>query len=149
MSLRFVSLWRRSDLLFKIFAQKDKRKSDETLRILHDFTNNVIIQRRRNLLNGNYNVEPCEVNEIGMTKKMAFLDILLQSTIDGVPLTDTEIQEEVDAFMFAVSFSLAVGNFSKNMSLYPFLGSRYNYCYNLLYFVPVIAASRSATEINY
>ena len=35
-----------------------------------------------------------------MKKKMALLDVLLQSTIDGVPLTNRQIKDEVDTFLF-------------------------------------------------
>lgn len=37
---------------------------------------------------------------MGMKKKMVLLDVLLQSTIDGKPLTNEDIREEVDTFMF-------------------------------------------------
>ena len=36
----------------------------------------------------------------GIRKKDALLDVLLKSTVNGVPLTDAEIREEVDTFMF-------------------------------------------------
>lgn len=38
--------------------------------------------------------------EIGSKSQMALLDILLQSSIQGVPLSDADIREEVDTFMF-------------------------------------------------
>lgn len=39
-------------------------------------------------------------SEIGSKSQMALLDILLQSSIQGVPLSDADIREEVDTFMF-------------------------------------------------
>jgi cytochrome P450 family 4 len=55
-----------------------------------------------------------EDDDIGIKKKLALLDVLLKATIDGKPLTNAEIAEEVDTFMFeghdtvtsTISFSL-------------------------------------------
>lgn len=114
LQLRVSNLWKRSDLLFKVFAHKEKQKTDKIIKVLHDFTNKVIIQRREHLLknNGCDNERHSRDNNIGMSKKMAFLDILLQATIDGVPLSNTEIREEVDTFMFAVSTFCPCHHFS-------------------------------------
>jgi len=62
-----------------------------------------IIEKRRDLImseqkNGSANDENVEMC-IGKRKK-AFLDTLLTSTIDGKPLTNQEIYEEVQTFMF-------------------------------------------------
>lgn len=40
---------------------------------------------------------------IGIKKKMAFLDLLLLSRINGEPLSDISIREEVDTFLFEVN----------------------------------------------
>lgn len=93
----------RLNALFKMSSQFKKER--EAIEILHKFTNSVIVSRRNELLqkqqNGQSNSsEPNPEDDIGAKKKMALLDVLLQSRIDGKPLTNDDIREEVDTFMF-------------------------------------------------
>ena len=37
---------------------------------------------------------------MGIKQRKALLDVLLESTIDGMPLTDEQIRDEVNTFMF-------------------------------------------------
>lgn len=92
---------------FSTLAKREKA----ALKILHGFTESVIRKRRQELLNLkiNNNEENIKENEeIGIKKKQAFLDILLQSTIDGQPLSDLDVCEEVDTFMFEVLYNINV-----------------------------------------
>ncbi|XP_035900604.1 cytochrome P450 4d2-like isoform X1 [Anopheles stephensi] len=96
---RFVKVWQRVDFLFNLSA--DKRRQDRIIKVLHEFTTKIIQSRRRELMErGGAKVEDEDPADIGTKRRMAFLDVLLQATIDGRPLTDREIQEEVDTFMF-------------------------------------------------
>ncbi|XP_063696604.1 cytochrome P450 4d1-like isoform X2 [Culicoides brevitarsis] len=79
------------------------RRGRQLIKILHGFTNKVITDRRQQLKeNGillNNNSE--DIDEIyGKKAKLSFLDMLLNATIDGKPLTNDDIREEVDTFMF-------------------------------------------------
>nr|XP_022918835.1 uncharacterized protein LOC111427770 [Onthophagus taurus] len=78
---------------------KDYRIERHYLKILHNHTNSVIKRRREELIK----------NDHPKQKRLAFLDLLLQSTLDGKPMTDEEIREEVDTFMFAGHDTTASG----------------------------------------
>ncbi|XP_037041423.1 cytochrome P450 4d1-like [Bradysia coprophila] len=87
---RCFSIPHRLDLSFKFTSAY--REQTNCLKILHSFTDKVIKERRKRLLESSANMDETK-------SKKTLLDILLQSTIDGKPLTDKEIREEVDTFM--------------------------------------------------
>lgn len=92
--------------LFYNFSKLQKTEAS-ALRVLHGFTDNVIRKRRQELFDVKPDDEEAFDDDDGVRKKRALLDILLQSTIDGKPLTDLEIREEVDTFMFEVILKAA------------------------------------------
>ncbi|GLH07853.1 Probable cytochrome P450 4d14 [Gryllus bimaculatus] len=111
---RMFTPWLFSDFIFNMTKYgKEQRKY---LKVLHDTTDEVIAKRKKELLekaNGSTSINT-EENDFGQKKRLAFLDLLLQYTRDGANLTDKEIREEVDTFMFeghdttatAISFCL-------------------------------------------
>ncbi|XP_053964372.1 uncharacterized protein LOC128867288 [Anastrepha ludens] len=88
---------KRSHALYRFMP--DYPKYCKTLKILHNFTNEVIIKRIEALKLAEGQSKEREEDEFS-NKKLAFLDNLLSSTIDGEPLTQQEIYEEVSTFMF-------------------------------------------------
>lgn len=72
------------------------KEQDKQLKILHKFTDDVILQRKEKLEQKlNNKADDSEKN-----KKMNFLDMLLLSNVEGKPLSNSDIREEVDTFMF-------------------------------------------------
>lgn len=112
MSYRLANFWLRNDVLFSLFGGKWKQTIDNCLRVLHNFSNSIILKRRDELVK-NLNASEPELPDgcdEGGGKRMALLDILLQSTIDGQPLTNEDIREEVDTFMFEVCYCRRIVN---------------------------------------
>ncbi|XP_055923352.1 cytochrome P450 4d1-like isoform X4 [Eupeodes corollae] len=85
---------------FTYWFTKLARDEKKALQILHGFTEKIIIQRREEILREKERASQKDTNDVGGKRKMAFLDILLQSEIDGKPLSNLDIREEVDTFMF-------------------------------------------------
>lgn len=114
-SSRFIKMWMRPQFIFNLTPAKQRH--DKCIEIMHKFTTNIIENRREAIIKDNNNdvvIEDIEIDDVGLKKKLALLDVLLKSTIDEKPLTNDEITEEVDTFMFeghdtttsAISFTL-------------------------------------------
>ncbi|XP_001360299.1 cytochrome P450 4e2 [Drosophila pseudoobscura] len=94
-NMRAFHPFKRNDLFFRLAP--DYPAYCKTLKTLQDFTNNIIEKRIKAHKDGT--VSASQGDEFSR-KKMAFLDTLLSSTIDGRPLTTQELYEEVSTFMF-------------------------------------------------
>ncbi|CAH1109467.1 unnamed protein product [Psylliodes chrysocephalus] len=68
------------------------------VKLLHSHTDAVIDRKIEQIKNCDEKNK--KLNDSGTKKRMAFLDLLLKSTIDGFPSTREDIKEEVDTFMF-------------------------------------------------
>uniref|UniRef100_A0A034W407 Cytochrome P450 4d10 n=2 Tax=Bactrocera dorsalis TaxID=27457 RepID=A0A034W407_BACDO len=109
---RMFDILYRFDLTYRFtkLAREEKR----ALSVLHGFTERIIMQRRAELLRAQENtlIAAADKNptngynatdndaDVGAKRKQAFLDILLHAEIDGKPLSNLDIREEVDTFMF-------------------------------------------------
>ncbi|XP_063614827.1 uncharacterized protein LOC134787925 [Penaeus indicus] len=92
--------WLQPDILFKLSGYQ--KEHDACLKLLHDFSYDTIRTRRREYQESKKNEgqETTEDEALGKKKRLAFLDLLLEYS-DGVSrLTDEDIREEVDTFMF-------------------------------------------------
>lgn len=92
-------VWYRTDFFFQFSKIAENQRY--AVKVLHDFTDKVINDRRCELIDqavkNDFNDQ-----EFGIKRKKAFLDVLLEATVDGEPLEDLDIREEVDTFMFEV-----------------------------------------------
>jgi cytochrome P450 family 4 len=88
---------------------RTKKLFDKNVKVLNDFTDKIILSRREKLMK---NTESeifidSDEDDIGAKKKVTFLDILLRSSIDGKPLSNKEIQDEVKTFTIVGHDTLA------------------------------------------
>ncbi|XP_073978976.1 cytochrome P450 4c3-like isoform X2 [Rhodnius prolixus] len=101
---RQAKIWLQPEWLFK-FSPLYKQHQ-ECLEYLHGFSNRVIKEKRAELKKVkegrlNYNSSNDEETNYGVKKRLAFLDLLLKTAEEEkVPLSDEDIREEVDTFMF-------------------------------------------------
>lgn len=96
------------------------RREQRALNVLHGFTDSVIRSRRSELCT-NRTINENKNEAVGAKRKMALLDLLLESTIEGESLSDMDIREEVDTFMFAGhdTTSNAISFVLYNVAKYP------------------------------
>lgn len=94
-NMRAFHPFKRSNRVFSLTPEFSAYQ--KTLKTLQDFTYDIIEKRVDALQNGG-SMEGYDPSL--PRKKMAFLDTLLSSTIDGRPLIRQEIYEEVSTFMF-------------------------------------------------
>ncbi|KAM8719126.1 hypothetical protein ACLKA7_011782 [Drosophila subpalustris] len=105
-TVRFIKPWQRIDWMFRLVEPSLARRQDTLIKTMHEFTETVIQQRRKALINDQQQQHhqktsgSNECNDLGQKRRMALLDVLLQSTINGEPLSNKDIREEVDTFMF-------------------------------------------------
>lgn len=96
---RSFSPWKCFDTLFQF--SDDYKQQTKCLEIIHGFAMSVINKKKKEKQAREAGNKVAD-DDLGIKKRMAFLDLLLESKIDGRDWTDEEIREEVDTFMFEV-----------------------------------------------
>nr|XP_022907354.1 cytochrome P450 4C1-like [Onthophagus taurus] len=97
---RLMKPWLHPDFIY--YKTNQGKRYKKYLSNLHDFTTKVIKERKEKLITKSKTDQTNESNSsepdvIGGKVRKAFLDLLLESPIN---LTDMELREEVDTFMF-------------------------------------------------
>ncbi|PSN44006.1 hypothetical protein C0J52_17230 [Blattella germanica] len=95
---RIIHPWLHPQVVFDLTSKGAKFK--ECLKMVHDFTNKVIKEKKT--LHSKKTKAKVQTHEddLGRKERVAFLDMLLEASENGTKLTDDEIREEVDTFMF-------------------------------------------------
>ncbi|XP_061394743.1 cytochrome P450 4c3-like [Musca vetustissima] len=99
---RQSKLWLHPDFIFRMTA--DAKRHASYINTLHGFSNKVIRERkaelRENMNNNNYDSVSDAYDDLGKKKRLAFLDLLIEYSQEGTKLSNSDIREEVDTFMF-------------------------------------------------
>ncbi|XP_029710556.1 cytochrome P450 4c3-like [Aedes albopictus] len=104
---RLQKVWLRPDFIFKHTAEY--RKHQECLQVLHSFSDRVVQERKAEIVAKRRQAEALiDLNNNGPAedsidcckkKQLAFLDLLIEGSLDGSGLTDLDVREEVDTFV--------------------------------------------------
>lgn len=105
MAIRFVRPHLAYSLSLRVLAPTTYHSLHKGIKIMHDFTEKIIAEKQKtSLLEHKHEQVNCDTNndplDVGLKKRLALLDVLLQSSVDGIPLTDKQIRDEVNTFMF-------------------------------------------------
>ncbi|XP_052869107.1 cytochrome P450 4C1-like [Anopheles cruzii] len=121
---RMFSFGREFKWLFLL--KKASRRLNECLKVVHGFAYRVINERKKQLLEERERQQTerkLEETDVYGKRRMTLLDLLLNVTVDGKPLPDADIREEVDTFMFAghdtttSCISFAIYHLSRNAAI--------------------------------
>ncbi|XP_027217992.2 cytochrome P450 4C1 isoform X1 [Penaeus vannamei] len=96
--MRMSRPWLQPNVLFKALGYA--KEHDACLRTLHGFSQENISRRRQALRDGRGRHAEAGADDLGRKTRLAFLDLLLEYSEDGAKLSDEDIREEVDTFMF-------------------------------------------------
>lgn len=118
---RITRFWLNIDFIY--YKTQYGKRFLKYIHVLHTTTNKVINERKE-LLRKKPNFENTNVeqDDIGTKKRKAFLDMLIEASKDGTVLTNEQIREEVDTFLFEVFVYLLYYHISKILAtLVPFV----------------------------
>ncbi|XP_076749847.1 cytochrome P450 4c3 [Xylocopa sonorina] len=91
---RFLNVWMSFDPIFKLTTWG--KQHDHALRVTHGFVNKIIAERK-----AEWRSKKNDSSNERFQKRQALLDLLLEISKDGEVLTDDDIRDEVNTFMFA------------------------------------------------
>ncbi|KAK6638581.1 hypothetical protein RUM43_006848 [Polyplax serrata] len=89
---RFITPWLKPNFIFERCSQGKEQRI--YINVINEFVSKVIQERKLELLNKETQVEH-------LNKRRAFLDLVLQTAAEGEYLTDEDVKDEVNTFMFA------------------------------------------------
>lgn len=99
--------WLWTDFLFGLTSLG--RHFNRDIDILHNFTDKVIKEKKEKLLASSKDIEMSNEGEFRTKKRKTFMDILLDMHVNGQQLSEADIREEVDTFMFEGHDTTAMG----------------------------------------